>query len=243
MLINILTLFPQTFSGPFQESILKRAQNPELHNNTPPLEIRLVNIRDFATDKHHITDDRPYGGGAGMVMKIEPIDKALQALKSPDTSTPPGENIKLSEQRNMIREGLQKSHPTSKIILTSAKGRLFTQQVAQEYAQLDELTIICGHYEGVDQRVADHLIDEEVRIGDYVLTGGEPAAIVITDAVARLLPGVLGNDQSAIKESHSTPGYFEHPQYTRPEDYKGWKVPEILLSGHHGEIEKWRDGK
>jgi tRNA (guanine37-N1)-methyltransferase len=216
MRIHILTLFPEFFVSPLGESILKRAQQKEPSGKTP-LEINIVNIRDFTTDKHHTTDDHPYGGGAGMVMKVEPIDKALASL--------------------------QYQSEKKKIILTSAKGKLFHQQMAEEYAELDEITIVCGHYEGVDERVAEHLVDEEVRIGDYVMTGGEPAALVMIDAVTRLLPNVLGNEESIIHESHSAPGYLEHAQYTRPEEYKGWKVPEILLSGHHGEIEKWRKGK
>lgn len=218
MRFNILTLFPEFFVSPFGESILKRAQQKDGSGKTP-LEINIVNIRDFTTDKHHVTDDHPYGGGAGMVMKIEPIDRALESL--PVT-------------KNKIH---------SKVILTSAKGKLFNQQVAKEYSQLEEITIICGHYEGVDERVAEHLVDEEVRIGDFVMTGGEPAAIVMVDAITRLLPNVLGNELSIVHESHSEPGYFEHAQYTRPEEYKGWKVPEVLLSGHHAEIEKWRNGK
>ncbi len=215
MKFTILTLFPDYFTSVFDSSILKRAQReqPKLGS---PIEISIVNIRDFATDKHKVTDDHPYGGGPGMVMKVEPIDKALQSL--PKTSK-----------------------DLSKIILTSAKGKLFTQQTATEYSQLDELIIICGHYEGVDERVAQHLVDEEIRIGDFVMTGGEPAAGVIVDATARLLPGVLGNDESPLNESHSTPGYFEHPQYTRPEEYRGWKVPEILLGGNHALIKKWQE--
>lgn len=219
MRITILTLFPEMLRGALDSSILKRAQSTDLHTN-PPLEIELVHIRDFATDKHKTTDDRPYGGGAGMVMKIEPIDKALQSVTS---------------KRSTDQQEKQR------IILTSAKGKLFTQQTAQEYSDLDHLIIVCGHYEGVDERVADHLVDEEVRIGDYVLTGGEPAALVITDAIARLVPGVLGNEQSPTQESHNQPGYFEHPQYTRPEEYKGWKVPQTLLQGNHKQIEEWRD--
>lgn len=209
MKITILTLFPSFFESPFGESMLKRAQEQSL------VDFEIVQIRDFATDKHQVTDDRPYGGGPGMVMKVEPIASAL-AAHQPATS----------------------KHKT---ILTSAKGRLFTQQVAQEYAELDSLTIICGHYEGVDERVAEHLIDEEVRIGDYVLTGGEPAAAVIADAVTRLIPGVLGNDLSNQNESHSAPGVFGFPQYTRPEIFNGWQVPEVLLQGNHAEIERWRE--
>lgn len=205
--INVLTLFPEFFSSPLGESIIKRAQAAER------VKINVINIRDFATDKHRTTDDRPFGGGPGMVMKVEPIALALESLPSA-------------------------AH--QKTILTSAKGRLFTQTVAQEYANLEQLTIICGHYEGVDERVAEHLIDEEVRIGDYVLTGGEPAAVVMVDAVTRLLPGVLGNELSNQAESHSQPGVSGHPQYTRPESFRGWSVPEALLTGHHQQIEAWR---
>jgi len=210
MKIHILTLFPEYFDSIFGESILKRAIESKL------LKVRIVDIRDFATDKHRTTDDRPYGGGAGMVMKVEPIDKALQSL-----------NVSSS----------------NKILLTSAKGTLFTQQKAESYATLEELTIICGHYEGVDERVAEHLIDEEIRIGDYVLTGGEPAASVIADAVTRLLPGVLGNEESNKNESHSEPGYMTFPQYTRPEVYKDWSVPSVLLEGNHAAIQTWRENK
>jgi tRNA (guanine37-N1)-methyltransferase len=210
MTINILTIFPEFFTTPLQESILKRAHAKGL------VEFQLVNIRDFAQDKHKMTDDRPFGGGPGMVMKVEPIALALESL------------------------GIEKGQHESRIILTSAKGSLFNQQTARSFSQLKTLTIICGHYEGVDERVAQHLIDEELRIGDYVLTGGEPAAVVMTDAVTRLIPGVLGNDESNVNESHSTPGQLGHPQYTRPEEFRGWEVPEILLGGHHAEIEKWR---
>lgn len=210
MKINILTIFPDFFKTPLQTSIIKRALNKEL------LEIKIVNLRDYALDKHQTTDLRPYGGGPGMVMMVEPIDRALQAL------------------------GLSKGQEGKKIILTSAKGRLFTQETAKEQAELKELTIICGHYEGVDERVALHLIDEEWRIGDYVLTGGEIASLVMTDAVTRLLPGVLGNELSNQDESHSQPGKFAHPQYTKPANYKGWEVPEVLLSGDHAKIEAWR---
>jgi tRNA (guanine37-N1)-methyltransferase len=217
MRFNILTLFPEFFKSPLNQSILKRAQDENLHLDNIPVEFNVINIRDFAQDKHHMTDDRPYGGGPGMVMKVEPIDLALKSIKT---------------------IGLN-----SRVLLTSAKGQTFTQQKAQELSSLDEITIICGHYEGVDERVAQHLVDEEIRIGDYVLTGGEPAAIVIIDAVTRLLPLVLGNDQSIVQESHSKPGYLEHPHYTRPEDYNGWKVPEVLLSGHHGQIDDWKKDK
>ncbi len=213
MHLTIFTIFPDFFTTPLQSSILKRAQA------AGAVEYDVVNIRDFATDKHKMTDDRPYGGGPGMVMLVEPIDAALQVWRKKF----PADTFK------------------TKVVLTSAKGRSFTQEVAKEYAAIDALAIICGHYEGVDERVAEHLIDEEVRIGDYVLTGGEPAALVMADAVTRLLPGALGNTESNQDESHSKPGQLGFPQYTRPADYQGWQVPEVLLGGHHAEIEKWRD--
>lgn len=210
MKINILTIFPDFFKTPLQTSIIKRALAKKL------LEINILNLRDFASNKHQTTDLRPYGGGPGMVMMVEPIDKALQSL------------------------GLSKGQEGKKIVLTSAKGQLFTQEIVKKQAKLKELTIICGHYEGVDERVALHLIDEEIRIGDYVLTGGEIASLVMTDAVTRLIPEVLGNKLSNQDESHSQPGKFAHPQYTKPAIYKGWEVPEVLLSGDHAKIEAWR---
>ncbi len=210
MTIHILTIFPDFFTSPLGESILKRAQE------TQTVKFNIVNIRDFATDKHQTTDDRPYGGGPGMVMKVEPIARALESLQLPA-------NILVKK------------------ILTSAKGQVFTQKKAQEYAQLSDLVILCGHYEGVDERVAENLIDEEVRIGDYVLTGGESAAVVIADAVTRLLPEVLGNDESNQNESHTEEGVLGFPQYTRPENFQGWPVPDVLLQGNHKLIEAWRE--
>ncbi len=211
MKINILTIFPDFFKTPLETSILKRASAKSL------VEFNLLNLRDFANDKHQTTDQRPFGGGPGMVMMIEPIDKALQSL------------------------GAKKGQKNKKIILTSAKGSLFTQETARNFASLDELTIICGHYEGVDERVATYLVDEEVRVGDYVLTGGEAAALVMSDATTRLISGVLGNELSNRDESHSQPGQMGHPQYTKPFSYNGWEVPEILLSGHHEKIKNWRE--
>ncbi len=211
MRINILTLFPEYFASSLSCSILKRALG------VGAVSYNVVNIRDFTTDKHHVTDDRPFGGGPGMVIKVEPIDLALQAIQK--TIEP--------SQRHQV-------------VLLSAKGSPYTQQVAREYASIDILTLICGHYEGVDERVAEHLIDAEVRIGDYVLTGGEPAAMVIVDSVVRLLPGVLGNENSAADESHSVPGQLGFPQYTRPADYRGWMVPQVLQGGDHRQIAAWR---
>lgn len=211
MKINILTIFPNFFINPLETSILKRAINKNL------IEFKILNLRDFAKDKHQTTDQRPFGGGPGMVMMIEPIDMALEFLQ-----------VKKGEQNK-------------KIILTSAKGSMFTQTNAKSFANLDELTIICGHYEGVDERVAMHLVDEEIRIGDYVLTGGEVAALVMSDAITRLIPGVLGNDESNQNESHSQPGKLAHPQFTKPANYKSMIVPDILLSGNHQEIANWRN--
>lgn len=223
MRFDILTLFPQAIAPYTTTSILGRAQT------AGHLTINLLNIRDFATDKHRTTDDTPYGGGAGMVMKIEPIDRALQTIR-----------------------GLQPTpnNLLPRVVVLSARGRQFTQAVAQEYAQLDHLVLICGRYEGIDQRVVDHLADEEVSIGPYVLAGGELPAMIVTEAVARLIPGVLGNPDSLTEESFSssttpyslqpTPS-LEYPQYTKPEEYQGWKVPKVLLSGNHAEIRQWRE--
>jgi tRNA (guanine37-N1)-methyltransferase len=206
MRIDILTIFPEMFVSPFSTSIIKRAQNGD------KVDITVHDLRHWTTDKHRTVDDRPYGGGPGMVMMVEPIDKALQSLKTP------------------------KSH----ILVTSAKGTLFTQPLALRYSRKNHLIIITGHYEGVDQRIHDHLVDDVVSIGEYVLTGGELPAMVITDAVVRLLPGVLSEPTSLEDESHKEPGYLEYPQYTRPESYKSWTVPGTLLSGNHAAIAKWR---
>jgi len=208
--IDILTIFPQMFQGPFEESMVKRAKYKSL------VEIEVHDLRRWTKDKHRSVDDRPYGGGAGMVMRVDVIDRALCELDAQ------GEAFK---------------------VLMSAKGQEYNQKKAREYSMKERLILIAGHYEGVDERVAVHLVDEEIRIGNYVLTGGELPAMVVVDSLVRLIPGVLGNEESPKEESHSRPGYLEYPQYTRPEDYKGWRVPEVLLSGHHGEIDKWRKEK
>jgi len=208
------------FVGPLQESILKRAQE------MGRLSIAIHNIRDYATDKHHITDDTPYGGGGGMVMKPEPIFRAVEAILGVGSLLP-----KLGE-----RSGTGASIP---IILLTPQGRLFTQQVAQELAGHERLALICGHYEGVDERVRIGLATDEISIGDYVLTGGELAAIVIIDAVARLLPGVLGAPAAAEDDSYAT-GLLEYPHYTRPPVFRELAVPPVLLSGDHAEISRWR---
>ena len=215
MQLILLTLFPDYFSSVFSTSIIKRAIDAE------KLSISVVNIRDFAQDKHHVTDDRPYGGGPGMVMKIEPIDLALQYCRT-----------------KLVPEGV-----TPFIVLTSAKGVAFTQKTAVEWSAKASIIMICGHYEGVDERVAQQLVDAEVRVGDFVLTGGEPAVAVMADAVCRLLPGVLGNELSTKGESHESPGQLGFPQYTRPEVYREWPVPSPLLSGNHADIQAWREAQ
>lgn len=209
MTFNIITIFPEIFRSYFNESIIKRAQEQGNIN------INIINLRDFTADKHKTVDDTPYGGGAGMVMKVDVLYKALMSIKQ-----------------------------KSKIILLSAKGQKWNQDKAKKHTSLDNITLICGRYEGVDERIINY-IDEEISIGDYVLTGGEIGAMAIVDSITRLLPGALGNDQSAMDESHSVPGELEYPQYTRPDifiddDGREHKVPGILLSGNHAEIEKWR---
>lgn len=212
MRFDLLTIFPEAVKPYLNSSILEKAAAKQI------IDPHLWDIRAYATDKHQTVDDSPYGGGAGMVMKVEPIDRALEAVMS-DSSTDSGRR---------------------KVVVMSARGERFSQQKAKEYATLDQLVLISGRYEGIDQRVTDYLADEEISIGDYVLAGGELPALVILEAVARLIPGVLGNAESLKEESHSISGRVEYPQYTKPEDYKGWKVPKVLLSGDHQRIEDWR---
>ena len=204
---DVLTIFPGVVEPYVQASILGRAQKAEL------IEIHAYDLRDWTTDKHHTVDDTPYGGGAGMVMKVEPFEKALKKIKR-----------RLKKTR---------------VIITSASGKTFTQADAQRLSQYDQVIFLCGRYEGIDRRVEEHLADESFSIGNYVLTGGELPALVMTDAIVRLIPGVI-EAESLKTESHSEEGYLEYPQYTKPEDYKGWKVPEVLLSGNHKKIEEWR---
>ena len=214
MNFHVFTLFPTMFHGPLSESILKRAQEKGLLN------VSLHDIRDYAEDKHRIVDDYAYGGGPGMVMKPEPVFKAVET------------------QLERIRES-QAEPAGVPVILMSPKGRVLTQDVARELAGYTDIVLICGHYEGVDQRIIEHLATDEISIGDYVLTGGELAAMVVIDCVARLGAGVLGSEESTTRESH-TDGLLQYPQYTRPPDYRGWTVPEVLLSGYHARIEEWR---
>jgi tRNA (guanine37-N1)-methyltransferase len=209
MKIDILTLFPEICRAPLNESIMKRAQDKGI------IDLRIHNLRDWTTDKHHTVDDVPFGGGQGMVMKPEPIFAAVESLQS-----------KIEDRK-------------SKIILMSPAGRRFDQHMATQLSPESHLIVICGHYEGVDHRVIEQLVDLEISIGDYVLTNGAIAAVVVVDAVVRLLPGVLGHEQSAVDDSFAR-SLLEAPHYTRPAEFRGWKVPEVLLSGNHAEIAKWR---
>src|SRR3954447_15172233 len=223
MRIDILTLFPEACRAPLGESMMKRAQESGL------LDLRIHNLRDWTTDKHHVVDDAPFGGGQGMVMKPEPIFAAVEALRK----TPNIQRSTSNAEHSAMKNG------NSKILLMSPAGRRLDQQMAQQLSQESHLIIICGHYEGVDDRVIEHLIDLEISIGDYVLTNGAIAAVVLVDSIVRLLPGTLGHEQSAADDSFSN-GLLEAPQYTRPADFRGWKIPEVLLSGNHADIAKWR---
>jgi tRNA (guanine37-N1)-methyltransferase len=226
--IDVVTLFPEMFA-PLSHSILGRAIEQGR------LTVSYVNPRDFTSDRHRTVDDYPYGGGPGMVMKPEPIFLAVESVLGPSQGTAPeGEGDPVGAVGPDDAAGAARS-----VVLLSPAGRVFTQQIAAELAAKDHLVLICGHYEGVDERVVAHLVDDEISIGDYVLTGGELAAMVVIDAVARLLPGVLGHEESASDESHSQ-GLLEYPQYTRPPVFREWPVPDRLLSGHHAEIAKWR---
>src|SRR5438105_2040630 len=205
MRIDILTLFPEACRAPLSESMMKRAQD------SGRLDLRIHNIRDWTTDKHHVVDDAPFGGGQGMIMKPEPVFAAVESLRKPD----------------------------SHVILMTPQGRKLTQALVAELSSRPHLIIVCGHYEGIDHRVHEHLANTEISIGDYVLTNGAIAAVVLTDAVVRLLPGVLGHGQSSADDSFSR-GLLEGPHYTRPAEFRGWKVPDVLLSGNHAEIAAWR---
>jgi tRNA (guanine37-N1)-methyltransferase len=211
MRIDIVTVFPEMVEAALDHSIVKRARERGL------VTLRVCNLRDFTTDRHKTTDDIPYGGGGGMVMKIEPIARALESLQG--EAAPAGES--------------------PRIVLTDPRGPRFTQETARRWAREPHLTLLCGHYEGVDERVRQHLVTEEVSIGDYILTGGELPALVIVDALTRLQPGALGDTEAPDKDTFAE-GLLEYPHYTRPRDFKGWVVPDILLCGHHAQIERWR---
>lgn len=206
MRIDIVTLFPSMFAGAFAESIIKRAIEQDL------VAILIHDLRDYGLGQHRVVDDRPYGGGSGMVLRPEPLFEAVETIKGQDRIP---------------------------VILLSPQGRLFSQKVAWELATYEQIILICGHYEGVDERVREYLVTDELSIGDYVLTGGELAAMVVVDAVVRLLPGVLGSEESLREDSHIR-GLLEYPHYTRPQVYRGWPVPQVLVSGNHREIAKWR---
>lgn len=211
MRFHILTIFPEFFVGPFEHGVTGRAKAAGL------LEICLHDLRHWTYDRHHTVDDRPFGGGEGMLLKPEPVFAAVEAIVP---------------ERTVRR----------KVILLAAHGRRLTQGLAREYAGLEELLLICGRYEGVDERVAQHLVDDEISVGDFVLSGGELAAAVVIDSVARLIPGVLGNEDSSKNESFcaENEGLLDCPQYTRPAEFRGWRVPEVLLGGNHEEIRRWR---
>jgi len=200
-----VTLFPGMLTGALGESILGRAQERGL------VDIRLFNFRDHAAGRHLVTDDAPFGGGGGMILKPDPLAACLETVRT----------------------------PAARVVLLDPAGRRFSQAVAREYARETHLVLVCGRYEGVDERVREHLVDEELSVGDYVLTGGEPAALVVTDAVTRLLPGVLGDAEAPAHDSFAR-GLLEHPQYTRPESFRGWRVPPVLLGGDHAKVERWR---
>jgi len=204
---DILSVFPEMFHSPFDCSLLKKAREKGL------IDIRLHDIREYAEDKHRMTDDAPYGGGGGMVMKVEPVEKALRAVV-PD-----------------------REHAL--VVLLTPQGETFRHRIAEEMASYERIVLVCGHYEGFDERIRSYLADREISIGDYVLTGGELSAMVIVDAVSRLIPGVLGNSESSAFDSFAT-GLLEYPHYTRPAEYMGWSVPDVLLSGNHKEIDLWR---
>ena len=206
MRIDIISLFPQMFEGPFSESLIKRAVENGL------VQINIHNLREYTHDRHHTADDYPYGGGPGMVLKPEPIFEAVEAVKGDDKA---------------------------EVVLLCPQGEVFSYRIAQEFAAIERLIFVCGHYEGVDERTREHLVDREISIGDYILTGGELAAMVVVDSVVRLIPGVLGSAESLQEESISW-GLLEYPQYTRPPEFRGWTVPDVLLSGNHQEIARWR---
>jgi len=210
MRFHILTIFPDFFAGPFDHGVVARAKSSGL------LDILVHDLRNWTYDRHKTVDDRPFGGGEGMLLKPQPLFEAVEAI-------------------------LPSRSAVSKVVLLSAQGRRFSQSVAREYAALEDVLLICGRYEGVDERVAEHLADEELSVGDFVLSGGELAAAVVVDAVGRLMPGVLGNEASSRNESFSeSDGFLDCPQYTRPADFRGWKVPDVLLGGNHEEIKRWR---
>jgi tRNA (guanine37-N1)-methyltransferase len=223
MRYDVITIFPHIFDSYFSESILKRALEKKI------IDIRMHDLRDWTTDKHKTVDDTPYGGGAGMVMKVEPIFRCVEEIE-----------LKALDPESRLSSPGHIRSPKTRVILFSARGKRYLQKDAARLLQYDQLILICGRYEGIDERVAENIADEEISIGDFVLTGGEIPAAVVIDSMTRLMSGVLGNEQSSVVESHSQEGYLEYPQYTKPDEFHGWKVPEVLLGGNHAEIEMWR---
>jgi tRNA (guanine37-N1)-methyltransferase len=207
MQFEVFTLLPEVFPPYLESSILLRARQRGL------VSVDVHNIRDYTHDKHHMTDDTPYGGGGGMVMKPEPVFEAVESILGPEPACP--------------------------VIMLTPQGRVFSQSIAEELSHYEKIALLCGRYEGMDERIREHLVTDEISIGDYVLTGGELPALILIDAVSRLLPGVLGDPDGAMDDSHAT-GLLEYPHYTRPPEFRGWEAPEILLSGDHGKIEQWR---
>ncbi|BFH14872.1 tRNA (guanosine(37)-N1)-methyltransferase TrmD [Paenibacillus melissococcoides] len=244
MRIDVLTIFPEMCEGVFRSSILGKAQEKGL------VTLHAVNFRDYSGNKHQTVDDYPYGGGGGMVLKPEPIFAAVEAViaqaeqarlpkegEAPEADDSHVPNVRSDSDGPNGPNRPERKRP--RVILMCPQGEPFTQAKAEELAQESHLILICGHYEGYDERIREHLVTDELSIGDYVLTGGELPAMVVTDSVVRLLPGVLGNESSAVTDSFST-GLLEYPHYTRPADFRGWTVPDVLLSGHHANVEQWR---
>lgn len=236
MKIDIVTVFPEMIEAALEHSIVKRARERGL------VTIRAINLRDYTFDRHRTTDDLPYGGGGGMVMKLEPIARALADLRGATVSDPAHNETFSSGVLSDRQDAFAMSTGSAdrpRIALTDPRGHQFTQEVARQWAQESHLILLCGHYEGVDERVRQHLVTDEVSIGDYILTGGELPALVIVDALTRLQPGALGDEDAPDKDTFAE-DLLEYPHYTRPRSLHGWDVPEILLSGHHAEIERWR---
>ena len=214
MQFEVFTLLPEVFPPYLESSILQRARQRGL------VSVNVHNIRDYTHDKHHMTDDTPYGGGGGMVMKPEPVFEAVETVLGLDPHQTPKKSA-------------------CPVIMLTPQGRVFSQAVADELSCHEKIALLCGRYEGMDERIREHLVTDEISVGDYVLTGGELPALILIDAVSRLIPGVLGDPEGAIDDSHAT-GLLEYPHYTRPPDFRGWKVPDILLSGDHGKVDQWR---
>lgn len=227
MRFDLLTIFPEFFTGPFAHGILRRAQQQG------QIEIAVHDLRSFTYDKHHIVDDRPFGGGDGMVLKPEPIFRAVETLLA-DRNLAPAE-----DEATSVVQAADRTKRTA-VVLMSPQGRLFNQREAQRLAdECDRLILLCGRYEGVDERVVEHLVTDEISVGDYVLTGGEIPAMVVVDAVTRLLPNVLGSETSAVHDSFVA-DLLDYPHYTRPAEFRGWQVPAVLIGGHHAEVAQWR---